>query len=96
MPETLGEILKEYKRKDKRKDVVLSFRVGPEIAEMLAQAAEKTGLSKTAVLEAFIRHGHLLVFEEDMEDRSDIAAAQEAMKEAGSIPWEQVKTEMGL
>lgn len=88
MPAMLGEILEEYKRKGKRKDVVLSFRVDPEVAEMLAQVAEKTALSKTAVLEAFIRHGHLLVFEEALEDRSDIAAARGGHEGARDHPLE--------
>lgn len=96
MPKTLGEILEGYKRKDKRKDVVLSFRVDPEIAEMLAQAAEKTGLSKTAVLESFIRHGYQLLSEEEEEDYLDLEAAQEALKEPGTIPWKQARAELGL
>lgn len=95
MPETLGEILEGYKRKEKRNDIVLSFRVDPEIAEMLARAAEKAGLSKTAILESFIRYGYQLL-EEDIEDRLDVEAVQEALKEPGTIPWEKVKTEMGL
>ncbi len=30
------------------------------------------------------------------EDRLDVEAAREAMKEPGAVPWEQVKTDLGL
>jgi hypothetical protein len=33
---------------------------------------------------------------EDLEDRMDRAAIREALKEPGSIPWEQVKADLGL
>jgi prevent-host-death family protein len=33
---------------------------------------------------------------EEMEDRMDLEAAREAMKEPGTIPLEQVKQELGL
>ena len=33
---------------------------------------------------------------EAAEDAADIAAAREAEKEPGSIPWEQVKRDLGL
>ncbi len=33
---------------------------------------------------------------EELEDRSDVEAAREARKEAGSIPWEEVKRRAGL
>ena len=32
----------------------------------------------------------------DLEDRVDLAAAREAMKEPGLIPWERVKEDLGL
>ncbi len=33
---------------------------------------------------------------EELEDRLDLEAAREALKEEGSIPWEKVKAELGL
>jgi len=33
---------------------------------------------------------------EDLEDRLDLEAAREALKEEGTIPWEKVKAELGL
>ena len=33
---------------------------------------------------------------EELEDRLDLEAAREALKEEGTIPWEQVKAELGL
>ena len=33
---------------------------------------------------------------EDLEDRLDLEAAREAIKEEGTIPWEKVKAELGL
>jgi hypothetical protein len=33
---------------------------------------------------------------EAMEDREDIADAARAMTEPGSVPWEQVKADLGL
>jgi prevent-host-death family protein len=33
---------------------------------------------------------------EALEDRADLTAAREARKEKGSVPWEQVKAELGL
>ncbi|HEY8665041.1 MAG TPA: type II toxin-antitoxin system Phd/YefM family antitoxin [Tepidisphaeraceae bacterium] len=33
---------------------------------------------------------------EAMEDAADIRAARKALKERGSIPWQQVKTELGI
>ena len=95
MAETLTEILQEYKRREKRKRVVLSLKIDPQIAQMLADAAEKAGLSKTVILESFICHGYQLLAEEE-EDRLDLEAAQEALKEPGTVTWEKVKAEMGL
>lgn len=33
---------------------------------------------------------------EELEDRADVEAAREALKEPGSIPWEKVKQDLGL
>ena len=33
---------------------------------------------------------------EEIEDRIDLEAAREALKEPGSIPWEKIKAAMGL
>ena len=33
---------------------------------------------------------------EELEDRFDLEAARDALKEEGSIPWEKVKAELGL
>lgn len=33
---------------------------------------------------------------EELEDRLDLEAAREALKEGGTIPWEKVKAELGL
>ena len=33
---------------------------------------------------------------EELENRMDIEAAREALKEEGSIPWEKVKADLGL
>ncbi len=33
---------------------------------------------------------------EELEDRLDLEAAREALKEEGTIPWEKVKAELGL
>ncbi|MGP0069516.1 MAG: type II toxin-antitoxin system Phd/YefM family antitoxin [Isosphaeraceae bacterium] len=33
---------------------------------------------------------------EALEDRMDLEAVREALKEPGSIPWEQVKADLGL
>jgi prevent-host-death family protein len=33
---------------------------------------------------------------EEIEDRIDLEDALEALKESGSIPWEQVKQDLGL
>lgn len=32
----------------------------------------------------------------DLEDRADIEAAEKALEEPGTIPWEDVKKELGL
>ncbi len=37
-----------------------------------------------------------LAFLERLEDELDIRAAEEALKEAGTLPWERVKAELGL
>lgn len=96
MAETLVEILQEYKRREKRERVVLSFKIDPQVAQMLSDTAEKTGLSKTAVLEAFIRYGHHLV-EEDLEDHLDVEAAQKALAESDErIPYKEVRKKLGL
>jgi prevent-host-death family protein len=33
---------------------------------------------------------------EELEDLMDLEAARQALKEEGTIPWERVKTELGL
>ncbi|MGA9750616.1 MAG: hypothetical protein WBS54_02390 [Acidobacteriota bacterium] len=33
---------------------------------------------------------------EDLENKADLRAARKALKEKGSIPWEQVKADPGL
>jgi prevent-host-death family protein len=33
---------------------------------------------------------------EKLEDRMDLEAAREALKEPGTIPWEKVKADLGL
>jgi prevent-host-death family protein len=33
---------------------------------------------------------------EALEDRMDLEAVREALKEPGTIPWEQVKADLGL
>lgn len=33
---------------------------------------------------------------EEEEDRLDVAAAREARKEPGSVPWEKIKADLGL
>ncbi len=33
---------------------------------------------------------------EELEDRLDVEAARQALKEEGTIPWEKVKAELGL
>ena len=33
---------------------------------------------------------------EELEDRMDIEAAEKALKEGGTIPWEKVRAELGL
>ncbi len=33
---------------------------------------------------------------QELEDRIDLAAARKALKEAGRIPWEKVKKDLGL
>ena len=33
---------------------------------------------------------------EELENRADLQAARKALKEKGSVPWEKVKTELGL
>lgn len=33
---------------------------------------------------------------EELEDRMDLEAAREALKEPGTIPWEKVKADLGL
>ncbi len=33
---------------------------------------------------------------EELEDRLDLEAAREALKEEGTIPWDKVKAELGL
>jgi prevent-host-death family protein len=35
-------------------------------------------------------------FLEELEDRLDVEAARQALKEEGTIPWEKVKAELGL
>ena len=35
-------------------------------------------------------------FLEELEARIDVEAAREALKDPGSIPWEQVKKQLGL
>lgn len=37
-----------------------------------------------------------LVFLNDLEDRIDLEAAREALREPGSVPWEAVKARLGL
>jgi hypothetical protein len=48
---------------------------------------------------ALISVEDLALFErliEEAEDRSDVEAAREALSESGSIPWENLKEELGL
>jgi prevent-host-death family protein len=33
---------------------------------------------------------------EEIEDRIDLEAARKALKESGSVPWDEVKTKLGL
>jgi len=33
---------------------------------------------------------------DELEDRFDLEAAREALKEPGAIPWEEVKADLGL
>ena len=33
---------------------------------------------------------------EEFEDREDVKAAREAMREPGTVPWEEVKESLGL
>ncbi|MDF5710309.1 MAG: type II toxin-antitoxin system Phd/YefM family antitoxin [Nostoc sp. S4] len=55
---------------------------------------QKQGKSMAAIVP--IEELEILQELEELEDEFDLKAAQEAMKEPGIVPWEELKLELGL
>lgn len=68
----------------------------------LAQTAKQAGEGERVVIYRHKKPVAVMVSVEDyrllraIEDQADLKDALEALKEPGSIPWEQVKAELGL
>jgi prevent-host-death family protein len=70
-----------------------------EFAEVVNRAAykgERTLLHRRGKDVAAVVPVADLVLLEQIEDRMDIEAAREAMKERGTVSWEKVKKDLGL
>lgn len=70
-----------------------------EFAEVVNRAAykgERTLLHRRGKDVAAVVPVADLVLLEQIEDRMDLEAAREAMKEAGTVSWEKVKKDLGL
>jgi len=70
-----------------------------EFAEVMNRAAykgERTLLHRRGKDVAAIVPVADLVLLEQIEDRMDLEAAREAMKEPGTVSWEKVKKDLGL
>jgi len=55
---------------------------------------QKQGKSMAAIVP--IEELEILQELEELEDEFDLKAAQEAMKEPGIVPWEELKLQLGL
>ena len=67
------------------------------LLERVAGGRERVVIERDGKIVAFLgteRDLDLVV--EDEEDREDLAAAEEAMREEGAVPWEKVKADAGL
>ena len=62
----------------------------------LAQKGERVILHRKKKDVAAIVSMEDLALLEALEDRMELEAVREALKEPGSIPWEQVKADLGL
>jgi prevent-host-death family protein len=70
-----------------------------EFAEVVNRAAykgERTLLHRRGKDVAAVVPVADLVLLEQIEDRMDLEAAREAMKERGTVSWEKVKKDLGL
>jgi prevent-host-death family protein len=70
-----------------------------EFAEVVNRAAykgERTLLHRRGKDVAAVVPVADLVLLEEIEDRMDLDAAREAMKEPGTVSWEKVKKDLGL
>jgi prevent-host-death family protein len=70
-----------------------------EFAEVVNRAAykgERTLLHRRGKDVAAVVPVADLVLLEQIEDRMDLEAAREAMKEPGTVSWEKVKKDLGL
>jgi prevent-host-death family protein len=77
---------------------ILASKARQEFTETLnlAQEGERVVLHRRQKDVAAIVSMEDLALLEALEDRMDIEAAREALREPGSIPWEQVKANLGL
>jgi prevent-host-death family protein len=74
-------------------------RAREEFAEVVNRAAykgERTLLHRRGKDVAAVVPVADLVLLEQIEDRMDLEAAREAMKEPGTVSWEKVKKDLGL
>ncbi len=69
-----------------------------ELLELIdrAQEGERIVLYRDGKPVAAIVPPEDATFMDQLEDQLDIEAAREALKEPGTVPWEQIKKEFGL
>lgn len=67
-----------------------------DMVNQVAYAAVRVVLSRRGRRVAALVPLEDLELIEKLEDRIDLEAAREALKEPGSIPWEKVKADLGL
>ena len=67
-----------------------------EALKRMRESGERVLLEKNGEKVAALVSVEDLQFLEELEDRLDLEAAREALKEPGSIPWEEVKADLGL
>jgi prevent-host-death family protein len=77
---------------------ITANKAGQDFTEMLklVRDGERIILHRNKKDVAAIVSMEDLALLEDLEDRMDRGAIREALKEPGSIPWEQVKADLGL
>ncbi len=67
-----------------------------EIVNRVAYGHERIVITRRGKSVAAVVPAEDMDLLEELENRMDIEAAHEALKEKGSIPWEKVKADLGL